>query len=321
MDSMECLRLDEIESLLNYMDFAESVENDTEIDIIQLPPDQVDAVSDLEDIDEDDLGNDCVVRDVPGRIEIHFLEKDAEQSDKQAALGLLGSEFEPSNSRPNDLQDCDSPPKRKRLKTSSNDLHAPSTSQAKTRPSKKIPTVKNPTKPKTKTCEKNNKKSSDIDIDWKKEQPNFALKLPPDDFIPEHRAKVNEELKNKTPVEVFETLFDETIMEHIVQESKNYAVQQNRHDFSFTKNCFRKFLGILLFSGYYTLPQEHLYWSEDEDMSTQCVRKCLSKNRWNEIKRNLHFNDNRNILPDGSNKKCFKIAPLYDMLNKSFMQF
>lgn len=184
----------------------------------------------------------------------------------------------------------------------------------------KINKVKN-LKTKTRTTNIKNNKKTKPDTDWQKEQPNFVLDLPPDYFISEHRDKIKEELKDKTPVEVFETLFDENIMQHIVRESVSYAVQQNRHDFAFTTDCLRKFLGILLFSSYHSLPQEHLYWCEDEDMSTVCVRKCLSKHRWVEIKRNLHFNDNNNILPDGSNKKCFKIAPLYDMLNKSFMQF
>ena len=54
----------------------------------------------------------------------------------------------------------------------------------------------------------------------------------------------------------------------------------------------KKFIGILLFTGYHSLPQEQLYWCEDEDMDVQYVRKCMSRNRYLKIKRYLHLNDN-----------------------------
>ena len=44
--------------------------------VVQLPPDTVDEVSDLEDVDENDL-DDCLPKDIPGKLDIHFTETDA----------------------------------------------------------------------------------------------------------------------------------------------------------------------------------------------------------------------------------------------------
>lgn len=124
MANLECLKLDEIESLLNDSEFLDSIENDSEINVIQLPPEKVDAVSDLEDIDEDDLGNDCVAKDVPGRIEIHFTERDLDNS----ADIIDEHKFEPS-SRPRKRTSIDNIYGKKKPKLVSSDIHAPSTSQ------------------------------------------------------------------------------------------------------------------------------------------------------------------------------------------------
>ena len=42
------------------------------------------------------------------------------------------------------------------------------------------------------------------------------------------------------------------------------------------------------FTGYHALPQEQLYWNEDEDFDIRCVRQCMSRNMFLEIKRYLH---------------------------------
>lgn len=69
-------------------------------------------------------------------------------------------------------------------------------------------------------------------------------------------------------------------------------------------------MGVLLLSGDHSLLQEHLYRCEDEGMSTDCVRKCVSRHWLVEIKRYFHFNDNNEIPPDNSVTKCYKVLPL-----------
>ena len=108
--------------------------------------------------------------------------------------------------------------------------------------------------------------------------------------IDEMVRKIKEQFRRKSPVEVFEELFDNKIRKHIVQQSTIYASQKNRHNFVFSNNCLKKLIGFLLLTGYHGLPQEKMYLCEDENVESDIVRVCFSRNRYLEIKRNLNFN-------------------------------
>lgn len=71
---------------------------------------------------------------------------------------------------------------------------------------------------------------------------------------------------------IFEMIFNEEIMNHIIQETLNYAhVSHNDSNFTFTESDLKKYIAILLFSGYHSLPQQHLYWERSEDVSTAII--------------------------------------------------
>ena len=65
-------------------------------------------------------------------------------------------------------------------------------------------------------------------------------------------------------------------------------------------------LGILLLSGCHSLPEEHDYWSRQQDFGVAIVYNTMSRNRYHKIK-NLHFADNQNFT---EGDKMSKIAPL-----------
>lgn len=137
-------------------------------------------------------------------------------------------------------------------------------------------------------------------------------------FTPEKIGDIANTLKNSTPVEIFEKLLDDTVIDHIVDQSVLYAGQKNSHSFSVTREDIKIFLGVLLYSGYHKLPRERLYWSLDEDLNTDIVYNAISKNRYCEIKRNLHFADNTALDKDD---KMAKLRPLMNLLNKNFQQW
>ena len=68
------LSLSEIEELVNdpnfQIDLLESDDEETFIDIVELPPESVDIVSDEEEIDEDDLGEQHPI-EIAGSVEVH----------------------------------------------------------------------------------------------------------------------------------------------------------------------------------------------------------------------------------------------------------
>ena len=95
-------------------------------------------------------------------------------------------------------------------------------------------------------------------------------------------------------------------------EIKNYP------NFSVSNGDMRKFMGILLLSGYHSLPHEQHYWSTQPDLGVQAVYNSLSLNRYFDIKKHIHFAYNQN-LTEGD--KISKVSPLYEMINNNLIQF
>ena len=78
------------------------------------------------------------------------------------------------------------------------------------------------------------------------------------------------------------------------------------------------FLGVLLLSGYHSLPEEDHYWSNSEDLAVNIVSSSMSRAQFRNVKRNLHFADNQK-LPAGD--KVAKVAPIYSTVNITLMKF
>lgn len=163
----------------------------------------------------------------------------------------------------------------------------------------------------------NRKDPNFLQPDWKKCNPNYSSWKTPSDGATNRMENVIQELKNLTPKDVFEKLVTEDILQHVVDQTLLYARQKNDHTFTLTTNELKNFLGILFLTGYHKLPRERLYWSLDEDLHVNVVSNCMSRNRFLEIKKYLHINDNTRINDD----RMYKVRPLMEMLNKSFQQW
>lgn len=160
-------------------------------------------------------------------------------------------------------------------------------------------------------------KKQKIDLpEWTSEEMDISMEET--GFYKVKLNNIKESLKNCTPVELFEKMFDEETLLHIVEQSTTYAKQRNNHSFDTTQKEIKIFLGILLFSGYHKLPRERLYWSLDEDCSVPMVTNSMSRNRFQEVKRFLHIADNTKLNVNG---KMAKLRPLIDKLNRNFRQW
>jgi len=151
---------------------------------------------------------------------------------------------------------------------------------------------------------------------WKKEVPIYTTE-------PQNEEKKNlEDIENriggKTPFEVFSLFFSDDVWENILSYTKKYANDKNRHSFTIDKTSLKRFFGILIFSGYHTLPATKLYWSKDEDKGIALVRNSMSRNRFDSIKQNLHLSDNDQL---DKNDRFAKLRPLFDLINQKNMQF
>ncbi|KRX94771.1 PiggyBac transposable element-derived protein 3 [Trichinella pseudospiralis] len=73
-----------------------------------------------------------------------------------------------------------------------------------------------------------------------------------------------------------------------------------------------------MLSGYHLLLHGQQYWSTQPDISVPLVYNTVSRNRFMELKKCIHFADNQMLTKDD---KMIKVTPLYDMLNKLLAQF
>ena len=131
--------------------------------------------------------------------------------------------------------------------------------------------------------------------------------------------KVMLELGEKSPYEIWEALFTPNILQHIISETNRYANRdKNQPNFCVSEDEMRQFLGIIFISGYHTVPEESDYWSTQPDLCVPIVQNTMSRNRYLEIKKYIHFADNQNLT---KGDKMSKISPLYNMINDNLVRF
>ena len=127
------------------------------------------------------------------------------------------------------------------------------------------------------------------------------------------------ELVDKSPMELYKMYFDTAIEQLFVDNTINYAhTVMNELRFKFTTEDLWDFVTIITLSSYNIRTMYIDYWSIDDDLSNPLVRYLMSRDRFTEIKRNLHVADNTQL--DDSDKWS-TLRPLVDMVNAKLSQF
>ena len=121
---------------------------------------------------------------------------------------------------------------------------------------------------------------------WRYVQPEYGWDAASDSSLCGSRQKITDSLSGSTPVEIFEELLTPEIFQHIRTETLRYALDDPL--FSMDDSELKAFIGILVFSGYVTIPSEKLYWSESEDLAQDIVRKAMPRSKYMKIKQYLH---------------------------------
>ena len=126
-------------------------------------------------------------------------------------------------------------------------------------------------------------------------------------------------LTHMSPMSIWSLIFDSDMIDNIVQQSNLYAARdKNCSDFKLSDEELRRFLGIVLLSGYHSVPSEADFWSNQPDLGVELVSEAMSRNRFQTIKRFLHVADNATLTPGD---KTAKISPVYSALNRNLVQF
>jgi len=79
----------------------------------------------------------------------------------------------------------------------------------------------------------------------------------------------------------------------------------------------KAYIGILIMMGILQLPHLDMYWQIDEEiLSTPGLSEIISRNRFQQISRFLHFADNAKQYPAGHGRhdKLFKVRNLLDLI-------
>lgn len=121
-----------------------------------------------------------------------------------------------------------------------------------------------------------------------------------------------------TPVELFEFFFDDEVIDYIVECTNKFALEQGKLSLPITKSELRLFFAILFLSGYNVLSRTRMYWETSEDVHNIAVSKAMSRNRFEEILRYIHFCDNSKLT---SNDRFGKVRPVWSMLNERWLQY
>ena len=109
-------------------------------------------------------------------------------------------------------------------------------------------------------------------------------------------------LDGSSPFEIWRFLFTEKLIDQIVCLMNLYENRNINNPNSYViGEEIRKILGILLLSGYHSLPEEHHYWSKQQDLGVVIVSNKLTRNRYHEIKKYLYLVDHQN-LTEGDKK-------------------
>lgn len=121
-----------------------------------------------------------------------------------------------------------------------------------------------------------------------------------------------------SPVEAFEYFFDDEVCDYIVECTNEFAVEKGNLSFTITRDELRIFFAILFLSGYNVMSRTRMYWELSEDVHNNAVANAMSRNRFEDVMRYLHFCKNAELKNDD---RFGKIRPIMCMLNERWLQY
>ena len=121
--------------------------------------------------------------------------------------------------------------------------------------------------------------------------------------------------------DVFFLFFTLSILEHIVRQSNIYAGEMMGERFAhwqlYTVEELCAYLGFMILMGIVRLPTLRNYWKKDEVFHYSALAKRISRDRFLDLYRYLHFVDNSTLQPPRSPgyDKLGKVRPIINMIS------
>ncbi len=101
--------------------------------------------------------------------------------------------------------------------------------------------------------------------------------------------------QNMTCTEVVEQFLTDDVISFLEEETRKYALFKNKPDPQITSNEIKCFIGILILSGYNSLPSKKNYWENESDVKNEIVSNNMRRDRFFQIMRFMHCGDNTKV--------------------------
>lgn len=128
-----------------------------------------------------------------------------------------------------------------------------------------------------------------------------------------------------TVKEVFQLIFTNSIVDYIVQETNRYAraiMGEARYEKWETvkSNDIFAYCGIMIMMGLVHVPSLHDYWKRDALYYCPPIADRMSRDRFLEIHKYIHFVNNDNVTRPGDPQydRLCKVRPVLEMIEQRF---
>ena len=121
------------------------------------------------------------------------------------------------------------------------------------------------------------------------------------------------------PMELFSLYFGDSIIDAIVRETNRYAFQcRGNEEWQTNPAEIRAYLGFNVLMGINHLPEIRDYWSRDPRLHYAPISDRISRDRYEEISRYLHFVDNETLPQRGESgyERLQKVKPIISAIRE-----
>lgn len=118
-----------------------------------------------------------------------------------------------------------------------------------------------------------------------------------------------------TPEDLVQLFIDDELVTKILNETRLYALRNNRADPNLQRHDIYVFIAILIVTSYMRPVNTRLFWQDSADTHNDMVTQAMPRNKFDVIKRNLHFASEP--VPED---RYWKVRPLILHLQAKFME-
>ena len=132
---------------------------------------------------------------------------------------------------------------------------------------------------------------------------------------------------SRDPQEMFSHFFNEALLDTIVQETNRFAAQSlaasnTNRTWETTTEEVKAYFGFMVVMGINQLPEIRDYWSTDDKLHNNFIASRITRDRFEEISRYLHFTDNTTLpaRDEPGYHRLQKVLPIIDHLRQRFLE-